>query len=378
MATKDALIGGDGDDVLYGGDGDDRLDGGKGKDTLHGGAGNDTLTGGMQNDLFVFEGRFGNDTITDFDPNADHVQISSHGISSYDDIRVRMKHVGNDTLLTMDNGDSILFQNRAPADFRSTHFTIVAAPPPTSSSLIAEPVCYAPGTLILTPGGEVPVEKLTVGDLVVTADHGPQMLIWIGKTRHEFAPGPHKHKPIEIKAGALGNGLPRRRLIVSPQHRMLMQGQVVQEMFDEAEVLALAKGLVELPDVRAMNGMREITYYSLLCERHEVIKAEGAWSESFYPGPTALKMISPLMRCQVEALLPALRTDPETGYGPKARRVLSRTETVALARKPPRVRGQNPKVGDGKPNSKIKKWDEDFEQEHRNRLSHTPHLRVFS
>ncbi|MEL6479553.1 MAG: Hint domain-containing protein, partial [Pseudomonadota bacterium] len=48
------------------------------------------------------------------------------------------------------------------------------------------PVCYCPGALILTNRGEVPVEDLRVGDLLVTADHGLQPLVWIGVSRHRF------------------------------------------------------------------------------------------------------------------------------------------------------------------------------------------------
>lgn len=193
-------------------------------------------------------------------------------------------------------------------------------------------VCYASGTLILTDRGEVEVQTLKPGDRLVTADRGPCRIRWIGRTDHRWEPEPHRQKPIEITPGALGEGLPRRKLIVSPQHHMLFRGPLVQSLFDETEVLALAKALVGLQGVRAMNGKRHITYFSLLCDRHEVIQAEGACSETFYPGPTALKMISPGLRREVEELFPALKSDPETGYGAKARRTLDKKETEALVR----------------------------------------------
>jgi len=191
-------------------------------------------------------------------------------------------------------------------------------------------VCYMPGALILTPSGERPVETLAPGDEVVTLDRGPRTIRWIGHTVHRFPPGPDKQKPIEIKAGSLGAGLPRRCLTVSPQHRLLFAHRHVKDLFGVPEVLALAKGLTGLPHVRAMNGKRRATYISMLCDRHEVILAEGAWSESFYPGPTALGMIDPRARRRIEALFPALRQDPQNGYGPTARRVLTRRETELL------------------------------------------------
>lgn len=39
-------------------------------------------------------------------------------------------------------------------------------------------ICFAAGTMIRTARGERPVEKLRVGDLVVTRDNGLQPLAW--------------------------------------------------------------------------------------------------------------------------------------------------------------------------------------------------------
>ena len=76
-AGDDTLTGGAGDDTLTGGAGDDTLIGGAGNDTLTGGAGDDTLTGGAGNDTFVFGPGFGNDTITDFNPDEDTLDTSA-------------------------------------------------------------------------------------------------------------------------------------------------------------------------------------------------------------------------------------------------------------------------------------------------------------
>ena len=40
--------------------------------------------------------------------------------------------------------------------------------------------CFAPGTLIATPKGEVPVENLRAGDRVITRDNGIQEIRWTG------------------------------------------------------------------------------------------------------------------------------------------------------------------------------------------------------
>lgn len=79
-AGDDKLWGAGGNDTLLGGDGADQLDGDNGDDTINGGAGKDRLTGGSGADVFVFEGEFGTDTITDFGAG-DRIDLSA-----FDDI----------------------------------------------------------------------------------------------------------------------------------------------------------------------------------------------------------------------------------------------------------------------------------------------------
>ncbi|NDW54764.1 calcium-binding protein [Aliiroseovarius sp. PrR006] len=74
----DTLTGGADSDVILGGFGDDTLAGAGGADMLSDGAGADTMTGGAGADLFIL-GDDGNlDTITDFDPTEDSLDLSSY------------------------------------------------------------------------------------------------------------------------------------------------------------------------------------------------------------------------------------------------------------------------------------------------------------
>ncbi|MEM7686293.1 MAG: Hint domain-containing protein, partial [Pseudomonadota bacterium] len=162
---------------------------------------------------------------------------------------------------------------------------------------------------------------------------GPQPILWIGKRGMEFRSTETRHKPIQIKQGALGNGLPRRTFAVSPLHRLLFQGPLVQDLFGVPEALGLSRGLVGLPGVRQMLGKRSVTYYTILLQSHQVIFAEGSGVESFYPGPTALQQLTSAQRGEIMAVLPDLKDDPETGFGPRARRILTRRETIRLVEK---------------------------------------------
>lgn len=74
-------------------------------------------------------------------------------------------------------------------------------------------VCFLAGTLIATPSGEVPVETLRAGDLVLTRDHGPQPLVWATSSRitPEAIDRAPDLRPIRIAPGALEGGLPGSR-----------------------------------------------------------------------------------------------------------------------------------------------------------------------
>ncbi|MEP4195127.1 MAG: Hint domain-containing protein [Aliishimia sp.] len=165
-------------------------------------------------------------------------------------------------------------------------------------------VCFAQGTKITVPEGECLVEDLKPGDLILTLDRGFQPLQKSLRRHLNFAmDGNPCHKPIEFKRGALGSGMPTHCLVVSPQHRMLVKGT------DGKEVLVPAKALTKRVGVRAMKGCREVTYVHLVFRRHEIIKAHGCWSESFYPGLYATSTFGCRLRMELMEVFPELKRD---------------------------------------------------------------------
>ncbi|MFN4203227.1 MAG: Hint domain-containing protein [Tabrizicola sp.] len=164
-------------------------------------------------------------------------------------------------------------------------------------------ICYVRGTHILTPAGEVRVEDLRPGDLVVTRDNGPRPIRWIGCST---APADGKLAPIRIARGALGRGLPHRALMVSRQHRMLLRSPVVERMFGSPEVLVPAVKLLGLHGIEQIASGGEVDYFHLLTDRHEIIFAEGAPSETLLTGPGARQAIGPEGVEEIETLFPGL------------------------------------------------------------------------
>ncbi len=73
--TFENVIGGDGNDTITGNGADNTLHGGDGNDILHGGAGNDALYGDGGDDSFF--GDAGNNTVGDYESDADSVDVSS-------------------------------------------------------------------------------------------------------------------------------------------------------------------------------------------------------------------------------------------------------------------------------------------------------------
>ncbi|WP_234417041.1 Hint domain-containing protein [Loktanella sp. Alg231-35] len=180
--------------------------------------------------------------------------------------------------------------------------------PPSVYEDLPTYVCFTNGTMILTRSGQVAVEDLQVGDEVSTMDNGYQPIRWIGSRALEatnLADHPNL-KPIRIKAGALGSGLPESDLIVSPQHRVFIRSIVAKRMFDADEILIPAKKLVELDGIDVDQSASSVTYNHFLLQRHEIVFSNGAPTESMFTGTEALKSVSKAARREITALFPEI------------------------------------------------------------------------
>ncbi len=106
-------------------------------------------------------------------------------------------------------------------------------------------VCFADGTMLLTPGGERRVEDLKPGNMVVTLDHGAQEVTWVFAKAWsaEDVAAAFNLSAVRIARGSHGNGVPVRDLRLSWQHRVLVQGKAAERMFGASEVLVPVKDL---------------------------------------------------------------------------------------------------------------------------------------
>jgi hypothetical protein len=192
-------------------------------------------------------------------------------------------------------------------------------------------ICFTPGTRIRTPQGLTLIEDLREGDLVDTKDNGAQRIEWIG-SRHMSGARLFTMpwlRPIRINAGVLGADMPDQRLIVSPEHRIIIRGPVAKDLFNTPEVLVAAKDLIDGQAVAVDLTAREVTYVHLLFRQHQVMWANGVETESFHPASAALTSLDAADRTRLSGMYPALERDPYQ-YGAYARRNLTTSEAAIL------------------------------------------------
>ncbi len=133
--------------------------------------------------------------------------------------------------------------------------------------------CFAAGTAIATPRGEVPVETLAPGDLVLTADGRAVPVTFVGRQTLAAFFVPEARSPVRVAAGALGDGLPKRDLVLTGDHALLLDGVLVNAG-------ALVNGTTVTRAPRAALPAR-FTVYHVETAAHDVILAEGVPAETF-------------------------------------------------------------------------------------------------
>ncbi len=168
------------------------------------------------------------------------------------------------------------------------------------------PVCYCLGTRIRTVRGEIAVEDLAIGDLVVTAAGRARPVQWIGRrwidlTRHA---DPARARPIRIAAGAFPGGVPHRDLLVSPDHAVVFDGMLIP-----------AKLLANGASIAADTACRDVTYFHVELASHDILLAEGLAAESYLDTGNR----DMFEDAGFENAAPAIVLHPDFGTGQQAR-----------------------------------------------------------
>jgi hypothetical protein len=135
--------------------------------------------------------------------------------------------------------------------------------------------CFCSGTRILREDGEILVEDICPGDILITVrENGPvtQKVIWTGRRAIDIRrhPEPNRVRPIRILAGAIAENIPERDLRLSPEHAIYLGGN-----------LYTAESLINGTTIFQEQNTTHVTYHHIELETHDILMAEGLACESF-------------------------------------------------------------------------------------------------
>ncbi|MEP2718073.1 Hint domain-containing protein [Pseudophaeobacter sp.] len=300
-----------------------KINAGAGDDTVTFGGGNDSITSGDGYDELVLTSSGGIDTVSDFSLGDDdddgffndQLDVSDliggtgpGGAIRTSDVSVSDDGSGN-AMLTFPGGEKLVLEGVPLAGISSQSQLYSAGIP-----------CFTPHVLLATQRGAVPAGQIRVGDMLQTADNGFQPVIWVGQ-RHldaaELAQRPHLRPYCLRPQGLLS---PERPMLLSPQHRMLVNPRVFERKTPFGESFISAKLLAGIDQTCSQQdrSAEAVTYVHLMTERHEVVFAEGIATETFWPGPEAIRGLSAADLRELFCLFPELR--PVYGLeGPQGR-----------------------------------------------------------
>ena len=138
-------------------------------------------------------------------------------------------------------------------------------------NFIADVACFHAGTRIATERGEIPVEDLLPGDRAITADGPVLPVVWVGHRRVDCRSHPHPEsvRPVRVRAGAFGTGLPHHDLLLSPDHAIYFDDKLIP-------VRHLINGVSIVQE-----AAEAVVYYHVELSDHAVVLAEGLPCESY-------------------------------------------------------------------------------------------------
>ena len=186
-------------------------------------------------------------------------------------------------------------------------YTLLKVDSPQPEDRLLDLLCisFARGTMItLGDGNQRPIEALVPGGRVLTRDHGPQDLLWIG---HVTLRAVGAYAPVVITAGKMGNA---GDLVVSQHHRLFLYQR--NRRSAKAELLVQAKHLVDGDQIFLRDG-GFVDYFSLVFESHEIIYAEGIPAESLMVNEATVARLPPDLAAEVQKRFPGLSQNQHFG-----------------------------------------------------------------
>ncbi|WP_419728975.1 Hint domain-containing protein [Lichenicola sp.] len=201
--------------------------------------------------------------------------ISGFGSGDFIDLGAYAYSPGADSILV--SGDTVTVTTptgTVSLDIAGASTVMPRLDQAADGTILVEAPCFAAGTRLLGPAGEVAVEEVKAGDMLVVREDGRDLLravSWVGERRLEPArhPNPARVNPVRFAPGSLDVGIPSRPLRLSPDHALLLDG-----------VLIAARQLVNGSSI-TIESVPAVHYFHVELERHGILIAEGAEAESY-------------------------------------------------------------------------------------------------
>ncbi|QCE33400.1 hypothetical protein FAI41_07310 [Acetobacteraceae bacterium] len=179
----------------------------------------------------------------------------------------------NNTITLMSNGQAIWSGTLDGSSYNPSSFQVWDD---GGTAVIVYDQCFLRGTLISTPRGEIEIQHLKAGDTVWALVDGKEIERKITATRSKRNQI-NRNLPIDlagwsvcIKAGAFGEGLPKRDLRVTPEHSFVFHNRLVP-------VRMLINGRTIYYDT----SLAHFEFFHIETEPHSIIRAEGVLTESW-------------------------------------------------------------------------------------------------
>ena len=133
---------------------------------------------------------------------------------------------------------------------------------------------FGPMTRISTSFGDVPAQALRERDMIRTHEGKLHAVQWVDRVRLDsefFRHAPDAHA-ILIRAGSMGQGLPKADIIVSPEQLLGLGRHAFSMKFVQAKSLLGRPGVIRKPE-------DIMTYTMFHCGISTTVRVEGVWAK---------------------------------------------------------------------------------------------------
>ncbi|TCS30744.1 Hint domain-containing protein, partial [Acidomonas methanolica] len=186
-------------------------------------------------------------------------------------------YLGSNSTLAINNGaNASLTVNKGYSKSYSQGGSATYYPSPAGAG--AAIACFLAGSMIRTPGGDVTVEDIRIGDEVTAFDWRDnaeiaRKVVWVGNrktTVRPALPDDEAGYPVRILKDAIADGVPFKDMLITAEHCLFFENRFVP-----------VRMLVNGHSIFYDKSFSSYEYYHIETDTHSVIWADGMLTESY-------------------------------------------------------------------------------------------------